>query len=166
MFLRSVRLLSWLGMLLFPLCATASPTVVFGERVVDFEGLTPAGSAVVFSIAKPPGHLMSITARFEQFVEADAAGLARLELPAPVAERSVWAVVDIESGEVALAAPKDSDLRRIDFPGRGIGATRRFLRDERRFLEVLVVRAGGGGAGGRRSRGGGGRLGRELRRRR
>ena len=130
--------------LLFPVLAAASPAIVLGEQSVVAEGLTPAGRAVVFSIGKPPGHLMPVTVRFEEIVEADAAGVAEIELPGPVASRSVWAAVDLQSGEMALAAPDGFSLRQVDFPARGIGQSRRFLRDERRFLEVLLVRPAAG----------------------
>lgn len=118
----------------------AAPVVILSGRSLVAEGLTPEGRAVVFTIGKPPGHLMAVTSRLDAMIEADAAGVASLELPAAIAERSVWVVVDVESGEVALASPEGFPLRQVEFPGRGVGQSRRFLRDERRFLEILVVR--------------------------
>lgn len=137
---RPSRLLCSLAAFLAPLAATASPIITLSESSVALEGLTPEGRAVLFSIGQPPGHLMRVTARHEEVVAPDAAGAVTVELSSPVAERSVWAVVDVESGEWALAAPEGFELRQIDFPGRGIGAAHRTLRNESRFLEVLVVR--------------------------
>jgi hypothetical protein len=117
-----------------------APTVTLDEQAVLIAGSTPEGRLIVFSIGKPAGSLMPVTARFEELVVADATGAAAVELASPVAERSVWAVVDVESGELALAAPGGSAVRQVSFPGRGVGLTRRFLVDERRFLEVLLVR--------------------------
>lgn len=141
---RPLRLLCCLAAVLAPLAAAASPTITLAERSVALEGLTPDGRAVLFSIGQPPGHLMRVTARHEEAVVADAAGAVTVELPSPVPERSVWAVVDLESGELALTAPEGFELREVAFPGRGLGAARRTLRDERRFLDVLLVRPAAG----------------------
>jgi hypothetical protein len=120
--------------------AAASHVVTLEEGSLLVEGLTPDGRAVVFTLGKPPGQLMPVTSRLDAMVRADAAGAATLELPAPIAARSVWVVVDVESGEVALASPEGFPLRQVEFPGRGVGLSRRFLLDERRFLDVLLVR--------------------------
>lgn len=133
-----------LGIMVVASALADAPVVSFEEQAVRIEEATPNGRLVVFSIGKPRAHLMPLTARFEALVSADATGAASVELPRPMPVRSVWAVVDVESGEYVLAAPEAFGLRQVDFPGRGIGQTRRLLADERRFLDVLVVRPAAG----------------------
>lgn len=118
----------------------ALPAIALGERSVSIQELTPNGRAVVFSIGRPLSAFMPVTARLDVMLDADGAGNAMFDLPSPVAERSVWGVVDVESGELALAAPEGFELRQVELPGNGIGQTRRFLLSERRFLEVMLVR--------------------------
>lgn len=130
----------WVALSIVAPALHAAPEVVLGEQSLAAEGLTPDGRVVVFTLGKPPGHFMPVTSRLDAMVRADATGAATLELPAPIAARSVWVVVDVESGEVALASPEGFPLRQVQFPGRGVGLSRRFLLDERRFLDVLVVR--------------------------
>jgi hypothetical protein len=130
----------WIASAIVAPALHAAPVVVLSGQSLVAWGLTPEGRAVVFTIGKPPGHLMAVTSRLDAMIEADAAGVASLELPSPIAARSVWVVVDVESGEVALTSPEGFPLRKVEFPGQGVGASRRFLRDERRFLEVLLVR--------------------------
>jgi hypothetical protein len=60
--------------------------------------------------------------------------------PSPVPPRSVWAVVDLTTGDYALAAPQGSDLRQVDAPSRGLGAAARFLDQDGRYLDVLLIR--------------------------
>lgn len=146
---RLLLFLLWIASAIGAPALLAAPVVVLSGQSLVAEGLTPEGRAVVFTVGKPPGHLMAVTSRLDAMIEADAAGVAFVELPSPVAARSVWVVVDVESGELALASPDGFPLRQVEFPGRGVGQSRRFLRDERRFLEVLLVRPAGAVPAGR-----------------
>jgi hypothetical protein len=131
--------------------ADAEPPVLsFEERAVAVAGLSPDGDAVLVGVGHGVSGSMPYRESLAERVTADAAGAARLDLPRPLPMASVWVVVDLVSGEVALAAPAGNELREIPFPGRGLPASLRRLDDARPDLHVLWVRTQGGaeGAGG------------------
>jgi len=117
-----------------------APTVLVGAESIQVTGATASGQVVVFGMTRRGAGMMTAVERIDEVVAADALGEALVELGRPVPERSVWAAVDLTSGEIALAAPAAFELREVSFPQRGIGATRRHLEDARRFLDVLLVR--------------------------
>jgi hypothetical protein len=111
-------------------------------RAVAVAGITPMGLAVVVGVGRDRVAFSPRTVRFDQVVEADESGAARFELPDDqvVPDRSVWAVVDLATGSWAVAAPKGAEVRLIGSPARGLGAAARFLDQDGRRLDVLLVR--------------------------
>ena len=137
----------------FPVSAASdppAPVVSFEATAVVAEGLTPGGEAVFFSVAREPqGYHQRVVGR--QGVEAvDAEGRAIFDLGGEeVPLKSAWAVVDIASGGLTLAAPSGFRVREIPFPQRGFevgapGIVDR-LRHQRQSVDMMVIRAGVGG---------------------
>jgi len=123
--------------------------VSFETAALAVEGVTAKGRAAVFGVGRNRVDYTARTLRFDQVVTADEAGSARFELPdeETVPGRSVWVVVDLATGALLVAAPEGAELRRIETPARGLGAAARFLDQEGRRLDVLLVRPASGPEG-------------------
>lgn len=107
--------------------------------------VSPGGRVAIFGVGRGfNGYMGTLVRRWEVLADDDGDGVVRLDLAGPVQHKSVWAAVDLASGELALAAPVGFELREVGFPGRGIGAARKSLTDSRRYLDALWVRPGGG----------------------
>lgn len=123
----------------------AAPEVDFRESEVGVRGLTPGGRAVLWWLAKGTDGFTPWTSRLtEVLLDEDGDGAVTLSYEEGVPEDSLWTVVDLTSGEYALASPAAGPLREIE-PVRGLVASlagRGEIGDERRRLEVLVVRPG------------------------
>lgn len=132
--------------------ASAPPDllVTFEEAAVMAAELTPGGDAVFWSVAREPLGYHQRVVRRSGVVVVDALGEARFSLEdgGAVPLKSVWAIVDLESGAFAVAAPPGFRLRPLPFPGRAFevgapGVVNR-LRHELESLYLLVVRPGVG----------------------
>jgi hypothetical protein len=87
-----------------PVSADA-PAITLEPQAVSVSGGTPGGSVILFAVAKVPRRYSSETQTVFRTATADADGLLRFELPAPVPRRAIYAVVDVESGDHAIATP-------------------------------------------------------------
>ena len=144
--------LVWLGAVAF--CATlaaAEPAVSFSDAAVGADHLTPGGKVAYVFVSREHRGWHSTVVRRDGLVTADASGAVRLDLERELSPRSVWAFVDMTTGERVLAAPDPDGLRAIDLPGNSLRRNARgviaMLQDQRQVLELLVVRPGAGAWG-------------------
>jgi hypothetical protein len=127
------------------LAAAAPPEVRFAVSEVSVTGATPGGRVVVWWLAQGvSGYTRWQSRQGEVVVDADGDGAVTVAPPRGVPEQSLWVVVDLASGEVALASPLAGPLREVEPPPGVAGGLvgRGELEEERRRLEVLVVRPG------------------------
>jgi hypothetical protein len=117
-----------------------SPRVAFEAAAVVVSGIEPGARLALVGVGLATGGLLPGRIRFSELLVADALGEARLTSEHDVPTWSVWAAVDVASGEVTVAAPEGGELRRREVPPRALRAELDGLDDPRRFLEVLVVR--------------------------
>ncbi len=127
-----------------PAAPEVEPALAFEESAVLVSGATPEGEVVVFGLGRDRQRAIPRTLRIENRLEADAEGAVRWEIGEPLMVHSVWAVVDLATGEYALGAPEGHELERIELPAQGLGANARFLAHEGRFLDLLLVRPASG----------------------
>ncbi|MEP7009931.1 MAG: hypothetical protein ABJC13_06385 [Acidobacteriota bacterium] len=110
------------------------------------------GKVVFFGVSRQidPDEIVTRRRLAELRADEDGDGVVTLALDRPVAPVSVWAAVDLASGDVAVVSPTGSRTPRGGFRGRGLGhreTGRGTVHDLRFQSELLVVRPGvGGGA--------------------
>lgn len=124
------------------------PTLGFDGSLVWIEGLPAGGSAVLTGAATTfvGFNRQDIRIR-ELLVDDDGDGIVVYDFHAPVAERSLWAAVDLASGLFAVASP-NAVAPEVPFPPGALvanerGAVTRFAAD-RQALEMTLVRPGEG----------------------
>lgn len=128
----------------------APPEVEFSASEVSVSGVTPGGRVVAWWLARGvSGYTRWQSRQAEAVVDGDGDGVVTVTPSRGVPEASLWAVVDVASGEYTLASPLGGPLREVE-PPRGLGALvgRGELDEERRRVEVLVVRPGTDGEAG------------------
>ena len=121
----------------------AAPQVVVQSQTIVISGATPGGNLVLFSVAREPLQYAFRTATAFHSIIADGSGSARLDLPRPVVPRSVYAVVDAESGQYTVATPENPEVRFETFPAKALtkkDGEYAMLDIETRWLEAIVVR--------------------------
>ena len=102
--------------------AAAKSTVIFDAGRVALTGLTPSGSVAWYSVSREPQGYSTLVARRSGMEIADALGEATIELEGDVAPASVWIVVDLASGGLAVAAPRGTSFREIGFDAKSVAA--------------------------------------------
>jgi len=119
-----------------------APALAFEESAVVIENVAPESRHAIVGVNRGFEAFVGSMDRFDGRVEAGEEGVARFELPSEerLSPRSVWAAVDLVSGDLVVGAPEGTEVHRIDPPGRGLGFAARFLEGEGRFLDVLLVR--------------------------
>lgn len=128
-----------------------TPAVTVSGRHVLAEGITPHGKAVFFGISRgDTGYGGGVGVRVTKTVMADDDGDGRIDLDAgyDIPGRAVWAVVDFDNGQYALAAAPEFDIeeRRLQ-PGalkNDESGGLAFVSDARARVALLVVRPGKG----------------------
>ncbi|HEX4965587.1 MAG TPA: hypothetical protein VF173_32555 [Thermoanaerobaculia bacterium] len=140
-----------LAVLLFPVAsqAQAQPAITFEESAVVASGLSPGKTMVFFGVERrvDAEYSNDLYQRYQAATVA-ADGTARFTLEQPVALRSIWTAVDLETGNFALASPKGYRLARLAAaPSRlvaGSSSGPDEIVDNRGSLMGLVVRPGVG----------------------
>jgi hypothetical protein len=110
--------------------AAAQPprfNVEFNGKTITATGATPRGEVIFFGEAQEPGEYTMLTySHYERFGNADASGMARVELATDIVTTSVWAVVDIASGNYVVTPPAGGAKKSKSAPGGllrpGVGA--------------------------------------------
>jgi hypothetical protein len=143
----------WLSLLLLllPSALPAAPALTFEGNAVRAAGVTPAGKVVFFGVSREGQQArLRMTSREEILEDSDKDGVVQLDLGQPTPFRSIWAAVDLASGEYIISSPSGYSPTVLDFPMAGLrrpggvpGKPDR-LDDRRYSLEVLVVRPGQG----------------------
>jgi len=135
-----------------PAAIGAEPKLILDGQEVRVEGLTPGGQAVWFGIAHERDDWITVVVRREDLLpDDDRDGAVAFKLDHGVALLSIWAVVDLATGDFAIASPEGAEARPVDWPGnsvvRGPRGALQILQARREFLEVLLVRPGVGAWG-------------------
>ncbi len=145
----------WLGSLLLSLLASAGvagaePATPGGR--IDFEaaavvasGMTPGEQVAWFSVAREDTGSGSLIIRREEVTAAGKDGTARLDLDRSVPPRSLWAAVDLKTGDFTLATPAGYPLRQAAFPAGAFraaagGGFDRALAPGREMVMLFVAR--------------------------
>ena len=139
---------------LVSLCLVAAPVLCHAVPVITFEeeslvatGTTPGAAVAWIGVGRSHTAFTPQRLTLWQVVEADAAGMARLELGRPVPVESTFVAVDLVTGEMALAAPPGTPLREVGLPHQAVPASLRTLKDNRSGLAVLWARPAADGTG-------------------
>jgi hypothetical protein len=125
---------------------TAELSVSFGEKDITARGVGKGGTVALLGVAKTPRLYYSETTYVrELLVDRDADGVVTYQLDAAVPGRSLWAFVDLETGERTIAAPEEDAGREAAFPLEDslrddLGDSYTLVADRRAALEILYVR--------------------------
>jgi hypothetical protein len=134
-----------LVLLAVPLSAATPPQISFEPEAVVARGISPKGQAVWFSVAREISRRSTnVVPRHAIVADEDGDGTVRLELEQEVPLRSIWFVVDLATGETAVAVPEGFPLLEMELPRRAIPAALNRLDLERRMAYLLLVRPGVG----------------------
>jgi hypothetical protein len=118
-------------------------TLAFEPQAATIAGATPGGDVVLWCVYRERlARVSTHVGKLGDRVSADAGGGARLDLGRDVPGLSVWAAVDLASGQVALASPGGFQWTEIDPKGRRIDKALGRLAVDRHELSVLLVRPG------------------------
>ena len=136
-----------ISLLILPATLAAAPAISFGEKRIEATGVSPFAKVVFFGVAREgQGYRTRVVTRYETVEDLDRDGVVGLELDAAVAFRSIWAAVDLTSGEYVVASPAGYAPTEVKFPTAGLRdqADGKLDRLEGRgySLEVLVARPG------------------------
>lgn len=129
----------------------APPELRFEEQAVAVSGATPGGSVAIFGVSHGFNGFTSYFLRNDELlVDEDGDGSVRLALELPLSKvRSVWAAVDLASGELALAAPGGAELFAGALPAGAVSAEGdEVTASVQRWAYALWVRPGRDAAAG------------------
>ena len=126
--------------------ASAAPfRVTLESDAVVVSGVTAKGKAALLGVTREIGEddYPTVKRHLEVLADEDGDGTIRYPLAAGVPVRSVWAVVDLASGDHDSISPEKFGERRVNWRGRGLQRRsdgRDAVEDQRTLLELLVVR--------------------------
>ncbi len=134
-----------------PPAFASPPTLTFDAGSLTASGLTASGEAAFLGVMRLPRVYYQEVYTVRETGTADAEGSLLLPVEPGVGRRSVWAVVDLATGELAVAAPEDYRLNELPLPAEAIG---RDADDKpsrvtlsQKTAEVLLARHGSGAWG-------------------
>jgi len=127
--------------------AWSLPAVELGATTVVVNGITPNGAAVILGAVRDRTGHQTVVWHYQQILtDTEGRGTVVLEPQAPLDQSSLWAVIDLASGAIAVAAsgggllvedPVPSDLLSWEQDGT-VGAFGTRLR----AADLIVVRPG------------------------
>ncbi|HKO57122.1 MAG TPA: hypothetical protein VJ276_14690 [Thermoanaerobaculia bacterium] len=82
-----------------------APSIAFDGNGITVSGLTPGGNAALFMMSRRPDVFMTRMEQRADVLAAGADGKVRFDTENGVVPTSVWAVIDVESGQYAVACP-------------------------------------------------------------
>ncbi|HEX6900064.1 MAG TPA: hypothetical protein VF789_10140 [Thermoanaerobaculia bacterium] len=151
---RGLPPLGWSLLLGLLLCGNAGaqgkpePRIAFEDEAVVASGLTPGKTVAWFGVERiVDPDLAAELVQHSNAKTAGADGVSRLELKHPVAQRSLWVAVDVETGDFVVASPDGYQIRRRPRPSRlaaGQGGRPDEIEDGPSYLFGLMVRPGEG----------------------
>lgn len=122
--------------------ALCAATVELQPNAVVANGVTPGADVVFFGVALEPDGYGSQIEQWAQIVKSTGT-TARLELAAPVPYKSMWAVVDLDTGDFALSSPAGYTAKPAIIPKKllkkGSGDASDLLTEGREFVQLLLV---------------------------
>ena len=128
------------------LTARADLSLRLEERAVVASGATPGQQLVVYGIWHGEENYAGVITRRDDVLTADASGGASWPVPEGISPRSVWFAADLQTGAVAMTAPDEFPLRRMDVPSTVV--TRKDLIEALEipfaYAEILFIRPGEG----------------------
>ena len=143
------RLTRWAMPLVFAIVSapvSAAPfRVTLEPDAVVVSGVTAKGRAALLGVTREIGEddYPTVRRHLEVLADEDGDGTIRYPMEAGIPTRSVWAVVDMASGDHDAASPEKFGQRRVNWRGRGLERRsdgRDTVEDQRSLLELLVVR--------------------------
>jgi hypothetical protein len=126
--------------------AAAAPfRLALEADAVVASGVTANGQVALLGVTREigPDNFPVVKRHLEVLVDDDGDGIVRYPVAPGIPLRSVWAVVDMASGDSDTAAPQAFGTRRVSPRGRGLQRRhdgRDALEDQRTLVELLVVR--------------------------
>ena len=120
--------------------------LAFEAQAMVASGLTPGEKVAWFSVAREATGFGSRVVRREWVILVDDKdGIARVELDQPVPPRSIWAAVDLKSGDYELGTPGDYPLRQAQLPPGSVlpgasGKLDRLFAGGRDLVDFFVAR--------------------------
>jgi len=139
-----LRLAIGIGLLLASALSASATTIELQPTAVIARDVAPGADVVFFGVAlQPDGY----GAQLEQWAEviSGAAGTtsARLDLKAPLPYKSMWAAVDLTTGEYALSSPAGYTAKQAVIPKKllkkGDTSAADVLTNSREFVQMLLV---------------------------
>jgi hypothetical protein len=129
--------------------AGAAVSVTFEPSAVVATGISPSQQVVVFGVAREPtAFSVRVVSRVEVLTDEDGDGKVSYAVEAGLVGASVWWVVDLATGEAAVGAPEDFEVRWVPAEDETLpsasAAEPELTVSQRSRLEVLLVRPGVG----------------------
>lgn len=129
--------------LLLGASGTPALTLEVGPSSVDVESATAGGSVALFALVSEwTGSSTHRGRRAELLPDADADGAVSWSLDSPPPTTSVWAAVDLVTGEVALAGPEGARVNQVPVPAVAPLASGSEIELSGRSLDAWWVRPG------------------------
>jgi hypothetical protein len=128
--------------------AFATPTITFEEQAV-VAAVTPGASTAWYAVVHEwDGYRLRVVDRATVYTDTDNDGVIRLTLDEPLFPDAVWMVVDLSTGDYAVAAPAGIPLHRLTLPQEAMtwasGNTSAKLVRPQESMIVWLVRPGVG----------------------
>jgi len=126
-----------------------SPIVVtFSGSTVTATGVTPKTSVLIFAVVSRSAPWADGRGKLEAVVaDDDGDGTVIYSMPSgtTVPRRSIWAICDLEDGEMVITAPEGYVPRRVELSGNGLrrgasGQIEKLELTSAQWLEIAVVR--------------------------
>lgn len=95
---------------------SAAPAVTFEPHAVIVSGVTPGAATAWFAISQDFGRYPARIVLQESLGSGDERGTLRIEQQAVVEPTSIWAVADLQSGAVTIAAPPRYRMKQGTLP--------------------------------------------------
>jgi len=129
--------------------STEKLVLSFEDSAVVASGIASGGQAVWFGIAYDFQRVRPELLRWERVdSDTDGDGRVTLQVGRPIPARSLWIAVDLTTGDYAVATPNPaSKHERPQDAGAflsGAKGTPQFFKEQRAYLDVLLVRPGVG----------------------
>lgn len=145
----SRRLTRWAWPVVFTFLSvpvSAAPfRVTLENRDVVVSGVTAKGEVVLLGVTREIGSddFPTVKRHLEVLADEDGDGIIRYPVEQEIPLRSLWAVVDLTSGDQDVAAPEKFGVRKVNWRGRGLQKRpdgRDAVEEQRSLSELLVVR--------------------------
>src|SRR5947209_339929 len=135
------RFLLLTATLLTTISAAGQLQVHYGTTDLTVSGAYPQGAVAVIGIIHSNYRGQELIQKPESIQYADATGTVRVKVSRP-SFRSVWLIVDLETGGFIVSSPPGYQLHRLPVPSDGIDRAGRSVLHARSSVDIYVVRHG------------------------